>query len=306
MKIHILLALGAALALGVTTSCERESKETKSNEKGALGTADKEGEGRGAKTAAKTPKTGSQGLGKAGVGKGGGGTGTVGGAADGTTGQTHSKGDGDLATDGDGDDTAGGDPDSVRPPTAQDLAAYTADLKGKGPLMATIETTEGTLTCELYGDKVPMTVANFVGLARGLKPWRHPRTDKVHTGRPFYDGIIFHRVIEEFMIQTGDPLGKGVGGPGYRFADEFDPSLKHTKPGTMSMANSGKGTNGSQFFITEVPTSWLDNKHSVFGHCNEIDVVKRIARVPKDPSDPNGQTPASPVVIKKITISRGK
>ncbi|MCB0324032.1 MAG: peptidylprolyl isomerase [Bdellovibrionales bacterium] len=122
-------------------------------------------------------------------------------------------------------------------------SAMAADLK------ATIETNKGTITVELYADKVPVTVANFVNLAQ----------------RGFYDGIKFHRVISDFMIQTGDPLGNGTGGPGYRFADEIDPSLRHSGPGVLSMANAGPNTNGSQFFITHKETAWLDGKHAVFG-----------------------------------------
>jgi len=188
------------------------------------------------------------------------------------------------------------------PPTAADLAAYTKDLKGAGPLMAKIETNQGTLHCELFADKAPMTVANFVGLARGLKPWWNPKTNKLEEKKPFYDGLTFHRVIPEFMIQGGDPEGQGTGGPGYEFADEFDPSLRHDQGGTMSMANAGKGTNGSQFFITEQPTPHLDNRHTVFGRCKEVDLVKKIARVPTGQND----MPKEPVVMKKVTISRGK
>ena len=189
---------------------------------------------------------------------------------------------------------------TVGPPTAEDLATYTADLQGEGPLMATIETTMGDFHCELFEDKVPMTVANFVGLARGMKAWRHPGTGKV-SDKPFYEGIIFHRVIPGFMIQTGDPLGIGTGGAGYQFADEFHHSLRHDRGGIMSMANAGPGTNGSQFFITEKATPTLDNRHAVFGYCKEIDLVRQIAGVPRGPRD----KPINPVSIKRITFSRG-
>jgi cyclophilin family peptidyl-prolyl cis-trans isomerase len=301
MKLNIFITLVAALSLSVATGCERETGKNKKDDKAAGGAMGEKGRAAaGTKKADGTLKAGGHSMDKGGIGKGGGG---AGGAAKadhkGGTGQTHSAGD----ADGDSAAATGSDTD-VRAPTAQDLPAYIADLKGKGPLMAILETTEGVLNCELYADKVPMTVANFVGLARGMKPWKHPRTKKVHTNRPYFDGIIFHRVIPNFMIQTGDPLGKGYGGPGYQFADEFHPSLKHTKGGIMSMANSGKATNGSQFFITEKATSHLDNKHSVFGHCAELDIVKKIARVPKDPNDPNGSVPMSPVVINKVTITR--
>lgn len=194
----------------------------------------------------------------------------------------------------------------VQPPKAEDLAEYTADLPGKGPLMANIETTLGTFHCELYADKVPITVANFVGLARGLKPWRDPKTRKVEK-KPFYDGIIFHRVIPRFMVQTGDPLGQGVGGPGYQFDDEIRDDLRHSAGGILSMANAGsdpetgRGTNGSQFFITERATSWLDGKHTVFGKCKEADLVKKITQVPRDSAD----RPLSEVKIQRVTISRG-
>ena len=188
----------------------------------------------------------------------------------------------------------------VRPPAAADLAAFTADLPGTGPLGATIVTNVGTIHCELFADKAPMTVANFVGLARGKLAWWDAKTAKAVT-RPFYDGLTFHRVIPEFMIQGGDPAGDGTGGPGYRFPDEFAPGLLHDKPGTLSMANAGKGTNGSQFFITEVPTPQLDHKHAVFGRCGDLDVVQKIARVQRGPND----RPVEPVTIRTVTITKG-
>ena len=197
--------------------------------------------------------------------------------------------------------TAAGD--EVRPPTAADLDTYTSDIKGKGPLKAIFETSMGRLTCELFPDKAPMTVANFVGLARGLKPFRDPKTGKVEK-RPFFDGLVFHRVIPDFMIQGGDPLGQGTGDPGYRFGDEFHPSLRHDKPGILSMANAGPGTNGSQFFITERPTPHLDDRHSIFGACKEVDVIKKMARVEKDPGDPSGSRPKTPITVKKVTVRK--
>lgn len=191
--------------------------------------------------------------------------------------------------------------DEVRPPVAADLAEYTKDLPGEGKLVATIETTMGTIHCELFGDKAPMTVANFVGLATGQKPWLDPNTGTVQKGKPFYDGLIFHRVIAEFMIQGGDPLGVGRGGPGYQFGDEVFPDVR-MQPGTLAMANAGPGTNGSQFFITEVAPEHLNMRHTIFGQCKELDLVKQIARVPQ-----NGQNkPDTDVVMKKVTIGKMK
>ncbi len=134
-------------------------------------------------------------------------------------------------------------------------------------LYALIETSRGDITIQLEHERAPRTVANFVGLAEGTRPYSIDESQpKPQNGRPFYDGIVFHRVIRDFMVQTGDPTGTGRGGPGYRFADEIHPELRHDRPGIVSMANAGPNTNGSQFFITHVPTPWLDGKHAVFGH----------------------------------------
>jgi peptidylprolyl isomerase len=130
-------------------------------------------------------------------------------------------------------------------------------------LYARFETNKGDILVRLFQSEVPRTVGNFVGLAEGTRTWRAP--DGKEKQSPFYDGLVFHRVIADFMIQGGCPLGKGTGGPGYRFADEINPKLKHNKPGMLSMANAGPNTNGSQFFITHVETPWLDGKHAVFG-----------------------------------------
>lgn len=171
----------------------------------------------------------------------------------------------------------------------------------KGPLYATLKTSMGDVVIQLFEDKAPKTVANFVGLASGTKEWSDPKTgEKVK--KPLYNGTIFHRVIPGFMIQGGDPLGSGMGGPGYRFEDEFHPDLRHTKGGILSMANAGPNTNGSQFFITLAPTLYLDNKHSVFGEVVKgQDIIVAIGNTPRDGRD----RPVKDVVLKEVVISRG-
>ena len=168
-------------------------------------------------------------------------------------------------------------------------------------MQAHFTTSEGNFTIRLFDAEVPKTVANFVGLAEGTKEFVDPKTGQRVT-RPFYDGLIFHRVIENFMIQGGDPLGTGTGGPGFRFEDEFHPSLRHNKPGLLSMANAGPNTNGSQFFITLVPTPWLDNKHSIFGEVVAgMDVIEKIgATKTVKPND----RPVTPITITSVTIER--
>lgn len=169
-------------------------------------------------------------------------------------------------------------------------------------LYAVMETSQGNITIELFEKEAPKTVENFVGLAEGTKEWTDPTTrEKVK--RPLYDGLIFHRVIPGFMIQGGDPMRNGMGGPGYQFQDEFASNLKFDQPGRLAMANAGPNTNGSQFFITEGPTGHLNNRHTIFGQVTEgQDVVHKIAMVPKDGRD----KPNTDVVIKKIRIVRSK
>lgn len=167
-------------------------------------------------------------------------------------------------------------------------------------LYAHFSTTEGDFRVRFFDKEAPRTVDNFVGLAEGTKPWTHPGSGK-KTASKFYDGLIFHRVIDGFVIQGGDPVGNGTGGPGYRFADEFHPSLRHSRAGMLSMANAGPNTNGSQFFITLGPTPHLDNRHSVFAEVVEgLDVVLRIGKVPTG----RGDRPLNDVVINNVTIER--
>ena len=167
-------------------------------------------------------------------------------------------------------------------------------------VQAEFVTTEGSFTVTLFDEEVPNTVANFVGLAEGTKEWTDPRT-RQKTTTPYYNGIIFHRIIDGFMIQGGDPLGQGVGGPGFEFADEFHPRLRHDKAGILSMANRGPNTNGGQFFITLAPTPHLNDKHSVFGEVTSgMDIVRRIGSTPTGRQD----RPVKEVVINAVTITR--
>jgi len=168
-------------------------------------------------------------------------------------------------------------------------------------LYAHFTTSEGKFTIQLFDEDVPRTVENFVGLATGAKEWTDPRTGRKATG-PYYNGTIFHRVIAGFMIQGGDPLGQGTGGPGYKFADELSPKRRHGKAGVLSMANSGPNTNGGQFFITLAATPWLDDKHSVFGEVVEgMDVVKKIGNTPT--SKP-GDRPVKAITVESVTIEK--
>ena len=167
-------------------------------------------------------------------------------------------------------------------------------------LLAHFTTSEGNFTARLFDAETPNTVANFTGLAEGTKEWTDPRTGR-KVQQPYYNGTVFHRVIDGFMIQGGDPLGKGYGGPGYKFADEFHPNLRHTKPGILSMANAGPNTNGGQFFITLAPTPHLDNRNSVFGEVDSgMDVVRKIGSTKTGAQD----RPVKDVVIQTVKIRR--
>ena len=168
-------------------------------------------------------------------------------------------------------------------------------------LHAHFTTSEGNFTAKLFDADVPNTVANFTGLADGTKAWTDPRSGK-QTNARYFDGTIFHRVIDGFMIQGGDPLGQGTGGPGYTFADEFTPKLRHDRAGLLSMANRGPHTNGGQFFITLAPTPWLDNKHSIFGEIvSGMDVVRKIGGTAT--SKP-GDRPLKPITVQSVRIEK--
>ena len=173
-----------------------------------------------------------------------------------------------------------------------------------GNPVAVIDTTAGKMRCTLFEKQTPETVANFIGLATGTKDWKNPVSHVTKHNTPLYDGTIFHRVIPNFMIQGGDPAGNGSGDPGYTFKDEIVPTLTFDRPGRLAMANSGPGTNGSQFFITEVPTPHLNGRHTIFGQCDDatMAMVKQIARMASDPRD---DRPFRPVKINHITIERG-
>ena len=173
--------------------------------------------------------------------------------------------------------------------------------EGPGPLRAILDTDLGSITCTLRPDKAPKGVANFVGLARGRRPSRDPKT-KAWVKRRFYDGLVFHRVIPDFMAQSGDPLGTGTGGPGYKFADEIS-DLKH-EPGTLAYANSGPNTNGSQFYVTEVKTDWLDGSYTILGTCEPVSVVTKLTHVPTVDPKNNNDKPVDPLHLVRVTITR--
>ena len=168
-------------------------------------------------------------------------------------------------------------------------------------LYAHFTTSEGNFTARLFDAETPNTVANFTGLVDGSKEWTDPWTGR-KVKQPYFNGTVFHRVIDGFMIQGGDPLGQGTGGPGYTFNDEFNPKLRHSKAGILSMANRGPNTNGGQFFITLAATPWLDDKHSVFGEVVEgMDVVKKIGGTAT--SKP-GDRPLTPITVESVTIEQ--
>jgi peptidyl-prolyl cis-trans isomerase A (cyclophilin A) len=184
------------------------------------------------------------------------------------------------------------------------IAEATKGVKGSGALIAKIDIEQGgkplgSFQCELFEKQAPKTVSNFVALARGVRPFKDATGAWVK--KPFYDGLTFHRVIPNFMIQGGDPNGTGAGGPGYEFEDEFVDTLKLDKAGVLAMANKGPATNGSQFFITGKETNYLTGKHTVFGQCDNLELEQKIAGVPTGP----GNRPNEPVVMKKVTIQRG-
>ncbi len=195
--------------------------------------------------------------------------------------------------------------DAAQPAPGGQARQLTPEEAGRpAGLYMIFETSMGDITCKLYEAEAPVTVRKIVGLALGRITWIDPRTNKPVVGKPFYDGLTFHRVIPNFMIQGGDPLGTGTGGPGgpdFPFEDEFHPRLKFDQPGRLAMANSGPNTNGSQFFITEVPTPHLNNRHTIFGDCTNVSVVRQIARVR---TDPRNNRPLQPVTINRVIVER--
>ena len=172
--------------------------------------------------------------------------------------------------------------------------------ENKESVYAVLDTSLGKITCQLFPDKAPLTVKNFVGLAEGTQPWSDPKTKEI-VKKPLYNGTVFHRVIPDFMIQGGDPLGSGMGGPGYKFDDEFTDDLVFDQPGCLAMANSGPRTNGSQFFITVAATPWLNKHHTIFGRVvSGQDIVDKISLVPRNDND----QPRTPVILKSVTITK--
>ena len=187
--------------------------------------------------------------------------------------------------------------------TAAPTQSSTEQKPARSPgLYMTLQTSMGDIHCKLFEKEAPLTVKTITGLATGKLSYVDPRTKQTVSGKPFYDGLIFHRVIPRFMIQGGDPMGDGTGGPegpGFPFKDEFTPELRFNIPGRLAMANAGPNTNGSQFFITEVNTTYLDDKHTIFGQCEDLSVIKAIARTPAQ-----DERPVTPVVIKHVVVER--
>ncbi len=169
--------------------------------------------------------------------------------------------------------------------------------------VATINTNYGAININLFGNHAPKTVENFEGLATGSIEWRDPRTGEVQTGKPLYNGVIFHRIIQQFMLQGGDPTGTGMGGPGYQFGDEINAELNFNEPFKLAMANAGPGTNGSQFFITTAPTTWLFGKHTVFGEVADEDSKKVVLAIEGVKTAP-GDKPLEDVIIESIHIEK--
>jgi peptidyl-prolyl cis-trans isomerase A (cyclophilin A) len=170
-------------------------------------------------------------------------------------------------------------------------------------LYATLKTNRGDIEVRLFANHAPKTVKNFVELAEGSREWTHPKTGQKTQDR-LYDGTVFHRVISGFMIQGGDPLGNGTGGPGYEFADEFHPDLAFDRPYLLAMANAGPGTNGSQFFITVAPTAWLTGKHTIFGEVADEEGKKIVDAIGATKTNPRTDRPVEDVVIESVVIER--
>jgi peptidyl-prolyl cis-trans isomerase A (cyclophilin A) len=192
------------------------------------------------------------------------------------------------------------DPDpEVRPPVASDLAGYLHGIPGTGSLRADIHTSKGTIHCTLFERETPSTVANFVGLATGAKAWRDPVSGELRKGVPLYAGLVFYRVFPGIMIQTGDPQGTGGGWPGYIFDNENVEGLRHDTAGVLSMANS-YAANGSLFQITAAPAPWLDAQHTIFGHCDDVAVVRELSEVERDDED----RPRTPIKLERVVITR--
>jgi peptidyl-prolyl cis-trans isomerase A (cyclophilin A) len=194
-------------------------------------------------------------------------------------------------------------PTSKPAAAASATAAPSAAKYGPG-MYAVFTTSQGNFIARLFDKDAPNTVQNFVGLAEGKKQWKDPKTNRM-LRRPYYNGLIFHRVIPNFMIQGGDPLGVGTGGPGYEFPDEITPKYRHNKPGILSMANHGPNTNGSQFFITVAPYPSLDGHYTIFGEIVEgQEVVDAISKVPRTMAGAGKDRPITPVVMKQVKIER--